>query len=327
MNVELLRKLSEITIEEKDILRGQQGINRDLYYSKEGSTEIDSSKVLENGKQIDIRPHTRFVHFPKHTHNYVELIYMAKGSTTHFIDDEKIILNEGDLLFLNQHATQEIMPAGEGDLAVNFMILPSFFDETFRLIYAEENPLKDFIVSCLTRQGSKSNYLYFNAGGIVPVQNLMENLIWNLLNDEPNKRSVDQLTMSLLLLSLVNHSDRIKVAQKSFEQSLTLDVLRYIDRFYPQATLQEMAGRSRMDVYTLSRIIKRQTGEPFKTLLERKRLSQACFLLSNTDLTIEDIALSVGYENLSFFYRLFQRTYSTTPRDFRLANASQGKRN
>ena len=319
MNADLLKKLSEITPEEKEILEGRAGINRELYYSREGSTEIDSSKVLDNGKQIDIRPHTRFVHFPSHTHNYVELIYMAQGSTTHIIDGERIILNEGDLLFLNQHAEQEILPAGESDLAVNFMILPSFFDETFRMIYAEENPLKDFIVSCLTRQNSASNYLYFNAGGIVPVQNLMENLIWNLLADEPNKRSIDRLTMSLLFLSLVNHSDRIHVAQKSFEQSLTLQVLRYIDQFYPRATLQEMASQSRMDIYTLSRIIKRQTGDPFKALLEKKRLSQACFLLTNTDLPIEEIALNVGYENLSFFYRLFRRTYAMTPRQYRIS--------
>ncbi len=318
MNEELLRKLGEITPEERDILQGQQEINRELYYTREGSTEIDSSKVLENGKQIDIRPHTRFVHFPKHTHNYIEIIYMVQGSTTHFIDDEKITLNEGDILFLNQNATQEIMPAGEKDIAVNFMILPSFFDDTFKVIYAEENPLKNFIVGCLTRKGSKSNYLYFNAGGIVPVQNLMENLIWNLLTDEPNKRSVDQLTMSLLFLSLVNRSDRIKFSQASFEQRMTLEVLRYIEQFYPHATLQEMADRARIDVYTLSRIIKRQTGETFKTLLERKRLSQACFLLSNTKLTIEDIALDVGYENLSFFYRLFRKNYGKTPREFRL---------
>lgn len=322
MNAELLGKLVSITEEEKAILEQGSGINRELYYSREGSTEIDSSKVLDSGKQIDIRPHTRFVHFPKHTHNYVELIYMAQGTTTHIIDGENLVLGQGDLLFLNQHATQEILPAGESDLAVNFMILPSFFDESFRMIYAEDNPLKDFIVSCLTRQGSSSNYLYFNAGGIVPVQNLMENLIWNLLTDEPNKRSLDRLTMSLLFLSLVNHSDRIKVAQNSYDQRLTLDVLRYIDQFYPNATLQEMAASSHTDVYTLSRIIRRQTGESFKNLLEKKRMSQACFLLANTNLTVDDIALTIGYENLSFFYRLFRRTFYMTPREYRIRQKS-----
>ena len=322
MNGQLLEKLGRITDEEKAILEQGSGIDRELYYSREGSTEIDSSKVLETGRQIDIRPHTRFIHFPEHTHNYVELIYMAQGTTTHIIDGEKLVLGQGDLLFLNQHATQEILPAGESDLAVNFMILPSFFDDSFRMIYAEDNPLKDFIVSCLTRQGSSSNYLYFNAGGIVPVQNLMENLIWNLLTDEPNKRSLDRLTMSLLFLSLVNHSDRIKVAQNSYEQRVTLDVLRYIDQFYPKATLQETAERNRTDVCTLSRIIKRQTGDTFKNLLEKKRMNQACFMLANTDLTIDDIALNIGYENISFFYRLFRRMYSMTPREYRIRQMS-----
>lgn len=317
MNEELLRRLSKITLEESEILAGQKKINRELYYLKEDSSEIDSSKVLQNGKQIDIRPHTRFVHFPKHTHNYIEIIYMVKGSTTHIIDDDEIVLKEGDLLFLNQNATQEILPAGLEDIAVNFMILPSFFDESFKVIYAEDNPLKDFIVGCLTKKEAVSDYLYFSAGGIVPVQNLMENLLWNLLTDEPNKRSVDRLTMSLLFLSLVNHSERIHMARKSFGHRMTLEVLRYIDQFYPHATLHEIAQRSKMDVYTLSRIIKRHSGEPFKRLLEKKRLSQACFLLSDTDLTVEDIALNVGYENLSFFYRLFQRTFNKTPGEYR----------
>ena len=121
MNESLLNKLSAITSEEKEILEGKGGVNRALYYASDHSKEIDSARVLENGKLIDIRPHTRFVHFPKHTHNYVEFVYMVKGTTTHIIDDETVVLHEGDLLFMNQHAPQEILPASEEDIAVNFM--------------------------------------------------------------------------------------------------------------------------------------------------------------------------------------------------------------
>ena len=192
MNELLLAKLSEITEEEREILNGKKDVNRSLYYSDSKKDEIDSSRVLKNGKLIDIRPHTRFIHFPRHTHNYVEFVYMVSGKTTHIIDGEEITLNEGDLLFLNQHAVQEIMPAGKDDIAVNFMILPQFFDEAFKMISTGENPLRDFIISCLTSRDTESNYLYFNAHDIIPVQNLLENLIWNLLEDEPNKRSLNQ---------------------------------------------------------------------------------------------------------------------------------------
>ena len=323
MNEKLLEKLSRITEEEEEILSGKKGIDRALYYSDDRKDEIDSSRVLRNGKLIDIRPHTRFIHFPKHTHNYVEFVYMAKGSTTHYIDEEKIVLREGDLLFLNQHATQEILPAGKDDIAVNFMILPQFFDEAFRMISAEHNSLRDFIVSCLTLKGTGTNYLYFHAADIVPVQNLLENLIWNLLEDEPNKRSLNQITMGLLFLSMINHSEELRISQSSFDQRITMDILRYIDTEYYDASLTEFAEKQEMDVYTLSHIIKKQTGTTFKKLLEEKRMDQAAFLLKNTKLTIEEIAIGTGYENLSFFYRLFQKTYGMRPREFRIGKTEQ----
>lgn len=318
MNEILLKKLSKITDEEKEILDGRKTVNRALYYSDERKNEIDSARVLKNGKLIDIRPHTRFIHFPKHSHNYVEFIYMVKGETTHYIDDEEIVLKEGDLLFLNQHATQEIMPAGENDIAVNFMILPQFFDEAFRMISAEQSSLRDFIVSCLTATDQKSNYLYFHASDLIPVQNLLENLIWNLLEDEPNKRSLNQITMGLLFLSIINHSEEIRISDSSFDRQITMEALRYINTEYQNASLTEFAAKNSIDVYTLSRIIKKQTGSTFKSLLKTRRMNQACFLLKNTSLTIEEIAYHVGYENISFFYRLFQQTYGIKPRDYRI---------
>ena len=319
MNPVLLKKLSVITAEEREILDGAPAINRALYYIDEDSSEIDSSRVLQNGKLIDLRPHTRFVFFPKHSHNYVEFIYMIQGTTTHRIDGEEILLEEGDLLFLNQHATQEILPAGENDIAVNFMILPQFFGEAFRMISAEQNALRDFIISCLTANGLDSNYLYFRARGLVPVQNLLENLIWNLLEDEPNSRSMNQITMGLLLLSLSNHSAEIRISDRSYDRQITMELLREIDTAYPTASLTGFAAERRLDVYTLSRILKKQTGKTFKQLLEEKRLNQACFLLTNTPLTVDEIARNVGYENLSFFYRLFRRSLGMTPRAYRLS--------
>ena len=318
MNEILLKKLSEITREENEILSGNSAIDRSLYYRDDASSEIDSSRVLQNGKLIDLRPHTRFVHFPKHTHNYVEFIYMVKGTTTHYIDEEKIILQEGDLLFLNQHATQEILPAGKDDIAVNFMIMPQFFNEAFRMISHEESHIRDFIISCLTSSNQEFNYLYFQVKDIVPVHNLLENLIWNLIEEEPNKRNLNEVTMGLLFLSLVNHTDTIKISSRSYNQRIAMEVLRYIDTSYTTCSLKEYCENNHIDNYTVSRIIKKQTGKTFKQLLEARRLNQACFLLKNTDLIIEDIAVAIGYENFSFFYRLFKNNYGITPRDYRL---------
>ncbi|MDP4118819.1 MAG: AraC family ligand binding domain-containing protein, partial [Bacillota bacterium] len=127
MHESLIERLRPITDEEKKILE-ERRIRRDIYTTGDEFT-IDRKKMLGSGRLIDIRTHARFIAFPKHKHNYIEITYMCTGETTHIINDgTKIVLKEGELLFFNQHCYHEILPAGENDIAVNFMMLPEFFD-------------------------------------------------------------------------------------------------------------------------------------------------------------------------------------------------------
>ena len=63
MRQELLTYLQQITSEEQAILDGHTNIQKDLYTSGKDFV-IDSQKLLEKGRLIEIRPHTRFAHFP-----------------------------------------------------------------------------------------------------------------------------------------------------------------------------------------------------------------------------------------------------------------------
>ncbi|MBQ6315164.1 MAG: helix-turn-helix domain-containing protein [Mogibacterium sp.] len=325
MNSELLKILSKITPEEQEILDGRSSIDRSLYYQADQSAgahgrtdEVDASLVLTNGKLIDMRPHTRFIHFPEHTHNYVEFVYMCQGQTTHIIDGNRILLKEGDLLFMNQNAHQEIMPAGETDIAVNFMIMPHFFDTVLRNLENESGALRDFLISCLTDRDMGGNYLYFDAADILPVQNLMENMVWIMINEPQNRRTLSQNTISLLFMTLIDQASHLHVSGSSYEQKLLLHLFNYIDTQYQSASLSEFAEEHHEDIYTLSRFIKRKTGRTFKDLLVEKRLRQAEYLLNNTALPVADISLSVGYENTSYFHRIFRDAYGMSPRDMRL---------
>lgn len=333
MNAEILKILGTITDEERAILDGEEHINRELYYSpdkKSSDDEIDSERVLQDGKLIDMRPHVRFIHFPLHTHNYVEFIYMCRGETVHIIDGQRITLKQGDLLFMNQHAKQEILPAGENDIAVNFMILPTFFDTAFSMMEHEKNPLKDFLISCLTQEDIGGNFLYFNVADVPQIQNIMENLIWNMLSERASAsssieassdyRMINQITMGLLFLNLLKHADTLHVARHSYEQEIVFGLLRYIDSEYQSASLSDFSRKVKEEEYVLSRMLKKNTGRTFKDLLQEKRLSKACELLKNTDISIADISVLVGYDNTSFFHRLFRRTYDMSPRDYRLQN-------
>lgn len=318
MNEELLCELRKITPEEEQILARKSGIDKKLYMSDENNV-VDAQKLLEAGKLIQVRTHTRFVHFPVHTHNYIEVIYMCSGSTHHVINGVHVTLEQGDLLFLSQSVTQEIYPAGEQDIAVNFIILPEFFDEGLQMIGTEENMLRNFIIDCL--KGSDRNslgYLQFKVADILPIQNLLENLIWTIQNRQPNKRRTNQITMGLLFLQLMNYMDRLETSEISEDQRLVIQVLSFIEEHYRDGELTDLAAQLHYDLYWLSREIKKRTGMNYTELVQSKRLGQSAFLLQTTTMTVMEIAMAVGYDNISYFHRIFQKKYGVTPRKYRV---------
>jgi AraC-like DNA-binding protein/quercetin dioxygenase-like cupin family protein len=324
---EILEYLRPITEEEQAALNGREEIDRSLYVkdaenliaNKEGKLSvINSEKLLENGRVITVRPHTRFVHFPEHRHDYIEVIYMCSGSTTHIINGTELKLQEGELLFLGQNATQEILPAGENDIAVNLIVLPQFFDTALQMMGEEESPLHRFIIDVLTGEEA-TGYLYFQVSDLLPIQNLMENLLFTLIHNSPNRRNINQTTMGLLFLQLLNYTDRLFYEDDSEEEAV-VQVLQYIENHYNDGSLSECAELLHYDFYWLSREIKKQTGKNYTDLLQEKRMAQAAFLLKTTKMTVADIAISVGYENVSYFHRLFGKTYGLSPKKYRTAS-------
>lgn len=316
MNAEILEKLKVITTEERDILEGKKQINKAIYMDTT-SNVIDNKKLLDSFKLIQVRPHTRFVHFPKHKHNYVEVIYMYQGHTHHIINGEKVELKEGELLFLSQNATQEILPAEFEDIAVNFIILPEFFDRTLVMIGEEENLLREFIIGCLKCEDDKVSYLHFRVSDVLPIQNLVENLIWTIMNNQQNNRSINQVTMGLLFLQLMNHTDKVSVGQNQYEQELTIKLLSFIEEHYKDGKLTNLAEELHCDLYWLSRMVKKLTGKTYTELVQMKRLNQAAYLLKTTKLTVADIGFAIGYDNLSYFHRIFHERYELSPKEYR----------
>ena len=315
MNTQLLERLSVITEEEQSILDGQKDINKTIYTNKK-ELVVESEHFLEKGKLIQVRTHTRFVHFPKHRHNFVEVIYMCKGSTTHIIDGNTVVLEEGDLLFLNQNAVQEILPAGEGDIAVNFIILPQFFDTAFQMIGADENLLRDFLVGSLCEDSRRTSYLYFHVADVLPIQNLIENMVWSLLNNQWNKRSSNQLTMGLLFLHLINHIEKMETGGKAYHQEFEVAVLNYVETHYKEGNLSELAQLMGYNLYWLSHEIKKRTGKTYKELVQTKRMNQAAYMLTNSRVSVSEIIRMVGYDNSSYFHRKFKERFGVSPKEF-----------
>ena len=96
-------------------------------------------------------------------------------------------------------------------------------------------------------------------------------------------------------------------------------MLSYINDHYKNGTLSELASQMGYDVYWLSREIRRRTGKTYKELLQEKRMQQAVYLLTNSQIPVTDIIESIGYDNTSYFYRKFRERYGMSPKEYRKA--------
>lgn len=314
MNKSVLERLEPITEEERRILGGNTDIDRKIYMCGNPNV-INAKKLLGTDRIITVRTHTRFIHFPEHTHDYVEVIYMCKGETTHIVNGDRVELSQGSLLFLAQNTTHEVLAADKDDIAVNFIISPVFFDTVLDMLGEEESPLRRFVVKCLKNGGESGGYLYFEVADVLPIQNLTENLIWSLLSEDGSRRGINRITMGLLFLQLLNYTDRL--VHKDREEESIIYVLEYIEEHYCDGELSEIAEILHYDISWLSREIKARTGKTYTELVLDKRLSRAAYFLCNTPMGVSEIAERVGYTNKSFFHKIFRQRYGLTPAKYR----------
>lgn len=309
-------KLIALTDEENKILNGEHEVNKSLY-TDNGQFIIDSNKLLGKEELIDIRKHTRFIDFPKHKHNYIEFNYVYQGSLTEIIDDKKIILKKGELIFLNQYITHEIQASKEEDIIINFIIKPEFFDYILGLL-ENDNIISRFLITTLYTNYEEGEYLYFKVADNKEIQNLVEKIITELYTTSIMSKATIKLLVGLLIVELVKNSQDIETySVDNYEKMLIIQCLKYIDEFYREGNLFELSKELKQPHYKLSKLIKRHTKMTFKELLQEKRLSKAVELLKFTEYPIVEVIDLIGYENLTYFYKIFKTKYKVTPKEYR----------
>ncbi len=316
MNEELIKRLSEFSEEEKKILSGRGGKGKNKY-AETPYPSVDRKELLTAGKLMQMHRHTRFVHYASQRRNYIEGIFMCRGKMTHWIGGQQIVLRQGDLLFVSPDAKQEILPAGEGDIAVHFVLLPEFFNRIFKQMGEGENLLRTFLIHYLCEEDEGNHYLHFQLEEAVPVLNLLENMIWMFTEKNLGGHTGIQTSMGLMFMLLTSYTDKLDLGEDAFESNLMVCVLRYIEEYYQDGRLNDLCHLLGYNIYWLSRAIKKLTGKTYKELLQIKRLNQAAFLLLSTGTAISDISLAVGYDNTSYFHRLFREYYGLSPKEYR----------
>ena len=319
MRESVIQRLAGITEEEQRILRGAPVDMTD--YNRAGDAVMDPSRILPGNRLFGIRTHTRFADFPRHSHSYVEMIYQVRGCTSHVIDGrEPLTLEAGSLLLLGRGTEHEIRAAGRDDIAVNFILVPAFFDNA-AISIGGSSALSVFLQNNLRRENPVRSHLVYDVSGVAVLENLLENLVLLELEGAPLQRQdLQQRTLELLFHHLSGQSAKLVVrGKREREQAVVLSALSRIESDV-QCTLSALAEENGMEISSLSRLIRRHTGCTFTELLHTARFNRAVALLADTGLSVADIAIAVGYENTAFFYRSFAKRFGCTPAEYRAAH-------
>ncbi|MCX7030500.1 MAG: AraC family transcriptional regulator [Spirochaetes bacterium] len=96
------------------------------------------------------------------------------------------------------------------------------------------------------------------------------------------------------------------------------EVQRFLQERYADAlTLPGIAARFGFNPSYFSRLFHRQAGVPLVEYINGVRIRRSCVLLKRTSLGVLEIALTVGYNNLSHFNRYFRKLVGMSPREYR----------
>ena len=107
---------------------------------------------------------------------------------------------------------------------------------------------------------------------------------------------------------------RTRPATRQARRAIFEDAVEILESEYSRPIrIEEVAGRVATSPRQLQRVFAEVGGLGYRAYLRRIRLSRAADLLSHTDLTVKQVAVRVGYGDLSQFSKAFRRAYGINP--------------
>lgn len=259
-----------------------------------------------------------FFDFPLHHHEEFELnliqggkgVKRIVGDHTEVIDDLELVLVGNNIphgWFTNQYEWQEGMPEIR-EITIQFH--HDLFDEKF----LKRNQL--YFIKSMMENASR---------GVVFSADTISRLLPRLL-DLPNKSGFGSVLELMSILHELSISKNMRTISNSTFSDENINynsrriekVFSYFKEFYHQnITLEEVSKMAGMTEVSFSRFIKKRTGKTFVESLNEIRLGNASRMLIDTTQTIAEIAYKCGFNNLSYFNRIFKNKNGCTPKEFR----------
>lgn len=288
---------------DKDVIRinsqsGKGGVN---YILKQNYGISLPDKMKEEVgylvKGVSDRAHKELT--PEWVYNIFEENYVnCRGVFTivdcNFKKEGEGILAETTLCHAGENRT--ISASGNGRLDAVSNAIQQYFGISYELSFYEEHSL--------TKGSSSKACAYV---GII----CKGERYWGVGIDE----DIIHASMEALAVA-VNKIDEIKEAEECKDERL-VEILNYIQTNYLDVTLEDLSEKFYLSKPYLSKYIKEKSGVTFGETVKHVRMKKARALLKSTNMTVENIALSVGYQNVEHFNRLFKKAYKMTPVQYR----------
>ena len=192
--------------------------------------------------------------------------------------------------------TRVVTAMGNGRLDAVSNAIKQYFNISYELTFYEEHSQS---------KGSSSKAVAYV--GIIS----KGKTFWGVgIDPDIIKASIEALIVAVNKLEELGNS-------KSCQDARMVEIMNYIQANYIDITLEDLAEKFYLSKPYISKYIKEKSGMTFGELVKNVRLKKAKTLLKTSSMTVESIALSVGYQNVEHFNRLFKKAFNMTPVQFR----------
>lgn len=254
----------------------------------------------------------------RHWHNYVEILFITKGSYRFEINLENFVLTEGDICFLNSGDLHRI--TGDGLAAIHEAVL--FDPKILDFSYSDEWEAS-YCTPFLNRSLIFRNILRPSDEGYPKIACLLKRLLDEALYPKEGWYLTSKLLLLEIFVFMASHHMLLPVKDVMSPDNVRKilrykTIVSYIEEHYQEpVSLRQLADAIPCNSQYLCRFFKEIAGVSPVQYLISYRLERACALLLRTASPVTEIALDCGFENISYFIRKFKAQKGCTPGEYR----------
>lgn len=249
-----------------------------------------------------------------HTHEFIEIVYVLSGEMVHEIDGCRYRTARGDMIFMNYGCTHNI--SSESDYTyVNILFSPEMMADA---VITAQNAFSVLSLSAFNEMCSAQDSGCVRFFG--KERDEIETLIFSMLEEYEKKQTSWETVLGNLLTNLIIKMLRKTelCIKKSEMDGIWQSLSEYIDQnLDSRLTLAALAEKCFYNPSYFSRVFKEKFGVSLTEYITRKRLSYAIELLSESDLSVDEISERVGFSDKNSLYHAFSRYLDTTPGEYR----------